>query len=95
VLERGASAQQTTTLLAGMLERAPAFRSLEPPVPNGTINVSDVAAARTAGEHARLVERWARDVWSSWAPHHATVRRWIDASPGGGPLADRPEATRP
>jgi hypothetical protein len=87
VLERGASAQQTTTLLAGILEPPPAFRSLEPPVPNGTINVSDVAAARTPDEHARLVQRWARDVWSSWAPHHATVRRWIDASPGGSPLA--------
>jgi hypothetical protein len=61
---------------------------LEPPAPNGTINVSDVVAARTPAEHARLVECWARDVWSSWAPHHAQVRRWFDASAGGGPLAD-------
>lgn len=88
VLERGASAQQTTTRLATILERPPAFRWLEPPRPNGTINVADVVAARTPDEHARLVGRWASDVWSSWAPHHAVVRGWIDAGPGASSLAD-------
>jgi Family of unknown function (DUF5946) len=85
VLERGASAQGTTTLLASVLEQPPAFPWLEPPRPNGTLNVSDVAAARTPAEHARLVVQWARDVWSSWAPHHTTVGGWIDASLGGPP----------
>jgi Family of unknown function (DUF5946) len=88
VLERGASAQQTTPLIAGMLERPPAFRRLEPPRPNGTMDVSDVVRARAPDEHARLVWQWARDVWSAWAPHHAQVRRWIDAGRGGGPPAD-------
>lgn len=50
VLERGPSAQQTTTLLAGIIERPAAFRRLGPPRPNGTMNVSDVVrAARPAG----------------------------------------------
>ena len=89
LLERGASVGRTTTRLAGILERPPALHRLEPPRPNGTINVSDVAAAHTPGEHARLVHCWARDVWQAWAPQHAQVRRWIDASFSGGPLVDQ------
>ena len=85
MLERGASARQTTAFLAAMLERAQAFRWLEPPTPNGTINVANVLAARTPNEHGQLVRRWAANVWSAWAPHHAQVRRWIK----GGPPADQ------
>jgi hypothetical protein len=80
LLERGASALQATKLLAQMLERPHSFRSLEPPVPNGAITVSDVLAARSPDEHARLVEQWATRVWDAWAPHHAAVRGWIDGS---------------
>lgn len=36
----------------------------------------EVLAARDAVEHERLVWAWGRDVWQSWSPHHATIRRW-------------------
>jgi Family of unknown function (DUF5946) len=81
VLEQGTSAQ-ATKLLARILERPPAFRWLEPPLPNGTITVSDVIAARSPSQHARVVHRWARNVWEAWEPHRATVRGWIDGSLG-------------
>jgi Family of unknown function (DUF5946) len=81
VFDRGATAQRTTTLPASVLERPPAFPWLEPPVPNGTINVADVIAARPPAQHARVVHRWAQNVWRAWAPHHPTVRGWIDARP--------------
>jgi hypothetical protein len=76
LLERGASARQTTKLLAQVFEHPPSFRRLEPPVPNGTITVSDVISARNPDEHARLVEQWARSVWNAWAPDHAAVQGW-------------------
>lgn len=81
MLERGASAQQTTALLPLMLQRAQALHWPEPPTPNGTINVADVLSARaTLTDHAQLVSRWATNVWSAWAAQHAQVRRWIDAN---------------
>jgi len=80
VLERGASARQTTEQLAQVLEDPPPFRWLEPPVPNGTLTVSDVVTARNPGEQTQLVEQWATRTWDAWAPHHAAVRGWIDGS---------------
>jgi hypothetical protein len=80
MLERGAGAQQTSALLVAMLERPPAFRWLGPPTPNGTINVADVLTTRTSTDHAPLVGRWATNVWSAWAPHHAQVRGWLERS---------------
>jgi hypothetical protein len=80
LLERGASPQRTNELLDQILKRLPPFRRLEAPTPNGTIMVSDVAAARNPDEHDRLVEQWATSVWGAWAPHHAAVRGWIDGA---------------
>jgi Family of unknown function (DUF5946) len=88
LLERGASAQQTRMLLARILERPPSFGPLEAPTRNGTITVSDVAAALNPDDHARLVERWATSVWNAWAAHHDTVRAWIDGNRSGRPQAD-------
>ena len=53
------------------------FVWLDPPPTEDQLNVMDVLAARTPGEHARLVLRWAEDVWAAWRPHHATIRRRI------------------
>lgn len=89
LLEREASAQQTSELLAQTLERPPSFDPLEAPTPNGTITVSDVAAARNPDEHTRLVEQWATSVWDAWAPHHAAVRSWIDRTDRGNARSRR------
>ena len=76
VLEGGADPRDGPALhkrLAGL-----AFHWLEPPIPNGRITVADVLQAQTPAEHERMVEAWARDVWSAWEPHQATVRRWVE-----------------
>ena len=31
-------------------------------------------------EHLVRVDDWGRCVWGAWAEHHATVRRWLDAT---------------
>jgi hypothetical protein len=83
LLEREASAQQTSKLLAQFLERPLSFGRLDAPTPNGSITVSDVAAARNRDDHARLVEQWATSVWHAWASHHVAVRSWIDGTDQG------------
>jgi Family of unknown function (DUF5946) len=83
LLERGASAQQISDLLAQILECPPSFGRLEAPTPNGTITVSDAAAAQSPDEHARLVEQWATSVWHAWVPYHGAVRAWIDGNRSG------------
>jgi hypothetical protein len=47
----------------------------------------DVLASRDLAEHAASVERWARDVWEAWSPHHGQVHDWIErglGAPDGG-----------
>lgn len=77
VLERGAD----PVFAKRMMSRATGgdYPWLEPPEPNGSITVRDPLGAEGADEHARQVERWARDVWEAWSVHHATVRRWLGA----------------
>jgi hypothetical protein len=82
VLEDGADPREGPNVHARLARRAP-FDWLEPPSPNGRITVADVLEASTPSEHEQLVEAWARDVWAAWAPHHATVRGWLDRGPSG------------
>ena len=60
--------------------RRPAFRWLEPPRPNGQLTTADALRSRNPEEHAQAVTAWGRDVWAAWAPHHHTVRGWIEES---------------
>jgi Family of unknown function (DUF5946) len=80
VLERG----EEPHLLA-LRDRKPVRRTLDlhwlhPPRPNGTLTVVGPLHARGPDDHAASVEAWARDVWAAWAPHHETVRRWVDVA---------------
>lgn len=78
VLEKQYSGRQATKALAGILEHAGHFTWLEPPEPNGRITVLDVVKAKNLDEHNRIVEQWARDVWAAWAPHHKTIRQYVE-----------------
>ena len=80
ILERGAHAQPR---LMPVRDRRPTparldLHWLEPPRPIGTLTIRDSVEAVGADEHAASVEAWARDVWAAWAPHHETVRDWVD-----------------
>ena len=66
--------------LVPVLGRMPARKTmplhwLAPPEPNGRLTIADVLAA---GSDRKSIEAWARSVWTAWAPHHATVRGWLD-----------------
>jgi hypothetical protein len=77
VLEDGVDPREGPALHKRFVKR-PFFDWLEPPRPNGRLTIADVLEARTAPDHERKVGEWARDVWAAWAPHHATVRAWLD-----------------
>ncbi len=80
ILERGAPLEPRLMLVR---ERKPVparldLHWLEPPRPIGTLTVRGAVDATGPQEHAATVEAWARDVWAAWAPHHETVRGWLD-----------------
>jgi len=81
VLERGTDPLDGPRLHNRMVAR-PVFHWLEPPRPNGSMTVAGVLRAEDPVEHCRLVTAWARDVWDAWAPHHPTVRTWIEQTLG-------------
>ncbi|NOY77063.1 MAG: hypothetical protein GXO76_04245 [Calditrichaeota bacterium] len=71
------SVPDVATAIEIICKRANRFVWLEPPIPNGSITVLDVAKAKNLAEHRQLVEEWARDVWEAWLPYHALVKHMV------------------
>ena len=67
----------------GQAVKAGAFVHLTPPS-HYAMTVIDVWAADSPELHARLVHKWAEDVWRHWQPHHTTIRAWANGLPRGG-----------
>lgn len=81
-LERGVRPEDAPRMIQRFLARPPAFRWLDPPVPNGDRTIGDVEEAAAGPDGAHVAEAFGRSVWDAWAPHHPTVRGWLDASLG-------------
>jgi hypothetical protein len=79
MLERGATAAQSIATMRRLTEAGLPLEWLPPPPSLGTLTIADVAAATDRVAHEAVVARWARDAFAAWAPHHATVRRWLAA----------------
>ena len=80
VLEGGLPPDRLSATLQRALERPPAWRWLEPPVPNGSSTVVDLEASIDAGRVAEAIEAYVRGVWASWAAHRSTVTQWAHAA---------------
>jgi hypothetical protein len=52
----------------------------EAPGRRGALTVSDLSAARSGQEHARLVHEWAASVWEAYTAQHKLARNWIQAA---------------
>lgn len=76
VLERGFDLGRAAGVKQQLSKEREKFIWLEPPAALGDVTIIDVAKARDAVEHRRIVGRWASAVWQAWSPHHAAVRRW-------------------
>jgi hypothetical protein len=77
VLEKNYSTNMATEAIRNAVVDANAFVWLEPPIPNGTINVLDVKNAKNLDENEKKVRIWAESVWESWSVHHETIRQWF------------------
>ncbi|MEV0649832.1 DUF5946 family protein [Phytomonospora sp. NPDC050363] len=75
-VEDGADPRDGAALHKRMVARRPDFHALAAPDLTGLPTVADVAAARDAAEHTRLVWEWGRAVWATWEDEHATIRAW-------------------
>ena len=80
VYERGMPPAAGRGVAPRLLSQPPGVVWLGPPADRGAVTVADVAAAAGPDEHLVRVDDWGRSVWSAWVPHHATVRRWLDAT---------------
>jgi hypothetical protein len=78
VIEKGWNVERTTEALKSVVRNRDTLSWLEPPNPNGSRTVVDVVKAHNLEDHRRLVEEWARDVWTAWRNHHALIRRLAD-----------------
>ena len=78
VFELGCKPYEATKAIQQAERHKHQFVWLDPPSSLGPITIVDVHGAQDPTEHVDRVERWARNVWQAWAPHHATVRRWTE-----------------
>jgi len=53
------------------------FAWLSPPKYFGAITVVDVAKAKNAKEHEKLVSDWAKAAWDSWKHHHKIIENYL------------------
>jgi hypothetical protein len=80
LLERPGEVHRLVPVLGQMpRRRALDLHWLEPPAVRGTMTIVDALHPSAGDGRNARVEEWARDVWEAWEPHHATVRRWLDA----------------
>jgi hypothetical protein len=74
-LERSLPGDQAVDLIRRALATDRRWSWLPHNPPIGSVTVGDVLL----GDRTTL--EWAADVWQAWAPHHETIRRWLDEVP--------------
>jgi hypothetical protein len=80
LLEREGEERKLVPVLGRMPSRRTlALYWLTPPEPNGHLTVVEAAQGLAGEGRDATIELWARDLWEAWAPHHETVRGWLDA----------------
>jgi hypothetical protein len=93
VLVNGLPPDRLSETLQAVMARPPAWRWLEPPVPNGRMTIGALASATAPDELARRIDGYVRGVWTAWSAHHAVVEAWVrDAGlerAGKGRVPDR------
>jgi hypothetical protein len=72
-IEDGATPARAREAIVAALAVAYRFVRLDPPAWSGALTIANVVAGAD-------VRAWAESVWRAWAPHHATVRGWINVS---------------
>jgi len=79
VLVKKMDGEAATELIGMILADNPAFKWLEPPMPNGILTVADVLKANSNEEHVNLVQAWAQDVFGCWFSKHGEEIKKLSA----------------
>jgi hypothetical protein len=77
-LEKGLPPEAVTRVIASITRGSHALPWLEPPR-SYAVTVADAVLAADEDMHARIVRRWAQDVWDAWTVHQAPVRALAEA----------------
>jgi hypothetical protein len=77
LLERGLDMRFANDAIKAITEDKRSFHWLTPPPSLGSTTVVDVWRTNSTEEHRKTVDAWARSAWQAWAPHHATIRKWL------------------
>jgi hypothetical protein len=75
--EEGLEMKYANTMIKILSDDKRSFRWLTPPASRGEITVADVWKTNSIEEHKTMVKEWALSTWQAWAPHHATIREWL------------------
>jgi hypothetical protein len=70
VLEKNYSGDLAGKMLQRFVEKKTRLSWLDPPDFEGTLNVSNVLAARNNEEHVKTVRQWAESVFGRWMSKH-------------------------
>jgi hypothetical protein len=76
VLEHDLPPDHLSATLQRIVDRPPAWRWLDPPIPNGDATIGEVIAAAERGEATTAIDAYVRGIWRAWAMHHETVEAW-------------------
>ncbi|HEX4039426.1 MAG TPA: DUF5946 family protein [Acidobacteriaceae bacterium] len=79
LFERGWPIERANAAMLTITLKKNDYPWLTPPSTLGSLTVRHPLAAAIPEEHAERVEQWAHAVWTAWAEHHPTVRRWCAA----------------
>lgn len=77
LLEQGLDMQFANDAIRTLAEDKRSFYWLTPPASLGSITVVDLWRAESTEEHRKIAKAWAMSAWQAWAPHHATIRKWL------------------
>ena len=73
VLEHGVASTNVPPYHQRLAASIKVWPHFAPPESCGPLTVFDVATAGSSEEHARIVRRWAAQVWQAWRDHHAAI----------------------
>ena len=79
-VERGGTVAVAPERLRKWLDGDPGLKKPELPAARGDLTLAEVLAAPDAQAHTEAVARWARAVWTAYAPLHGVAREWLARS---------------
>jgi hypothetical protein len=79
LLEQGLDMRFANDAIQALASEKRSFHWLTPPSSVGSVTVVDLWKTQSVEEHRMIANAWAMSAWKAWAPHHETIRKWLQA----------------